>query len=26
MTDDLTALAQMESVTDGQRMAGLPES
>jgi hypothetical protein len=26
MTDDPTALAQMESVTDGQRMAGLPES
>jgi hypothetical protein len=26
MTDDPTALAQMESVTDDQRMAGLPES
>ena len=26
ITDDPTALAQMESLTDAQRMAGLPES
>jgi tetratricopeptide (TPR) repeat protein len=26
MTDDQAALAQMESITGGQRLAGLPES